>query len=188
MRNPGQASFEEYKCLRETICRRAPCNLLVFGLGRDSRLWVDSNCGGRTVFLEHVPAWIEQTQSDVADAEIYTVEYDTRRFQWRWLLNKPKRLFMASIPNGLIATDWDIIFVDAPAGTRWKSPGRMKSIYTAAVLARESGDTDVFVHDCDRKVERAYSDNYLGDADLLEVVDTLRHYYVGRAPTADETG
>lgn len=180
-RNPGQASFEEYKCLRDAILRRAPCNLLIFGLGRDSPLWVESNRGGRTVFLENVTAWIEQT-GKLRGAEIYTVEYDTKRFQWRWLLNKSKRLFMRSIPSEVVSTGWDVIFVDAPAGTRWKSPGRMQSIYTAAVLARRSADTDVFVHDCDRRVERVYSDRYLGDSNLVEQVDRLRHYHVGHSP------
>ncbi len=61
----------------------------------------------------------------------------------------------------------------------------MQSIYSAALLARESGDTDVFVHDCDRRVERVYSNKYLGDSDLVEQVDTLRHYRVTRDPRSD---
>lgn len=181
--NPGQGSFDEYLYLLETIRSRAPCNLLVFGVGRDSTLWIEGNTGGRTTFLEHVPDWIELAREAEPDVEVHRVEYDTRRFQWRWLLRKPDRLLMKDLPDDVLATAWDLIFVDAPGGDRWKRPGRMKSIYTAAVLARRSRNAEVFVHDCDRKIERVYADRFLGDERLVRQVDTLRHYRL--APGSD---
>lgn len=174
--NPGQGSFDEYLYLLETIRNRAPCNLLVFGVGRDSTLWIEGNAGGRTAFLEHVPDWIERAREAEPEIEVHRVRYDTRRFQWRWLLRKPDRLLMRDLPDPVLATTWDLIFVDAPGGDRWKRPGRMKSIYTAAALARRSGNAEVFVHDCNRKVERLYADRFLGDEHLVRQVDTLRHY------------
>lgn len=64
------------------------------------------------------------------------------------------------------------------------SRGRIQSIYTASHLASGPGETDVFVHDCHRDVERAYCDVYFGDSDLLTTVHHLRHYQVasGAAP------
>ena len=72
--------------------------------------------------------------------------------------------------------DWKVIFVDSPQGGSSKRPGRMKSIYTASVLARRSTDVHVLVHDSTRPVEAAYSDRYLGPERLVEQVDGLRHY------------
>lgn len=34
--NPGQASFEEYQLVHDLIVAKAPCNVLVFGVGRDT--------------------------------------------------------------------------------------------------------------------------------------------------------
>ena len=45
--NPGQASEAEYTLVHDVIAQHAPCNVLVFGVGRDSSLWIDTNEGGR---------------------------------------------------------------------------------------------------------------------------------------------
>lgn len=180
-RNPGHGTYEEYWCIAEVVRRRAPCRFLVFGVGKDSRLWLETNARGRTVFLEHSPRWIERVREEVRDAVIYPVQYPTRRYQWPWLLYKPQRLRMEDLPGEVLATEWDVIFVDAPGGARWKSPGRMQSIYTAALLAKRSADVDVFVHDCDRMVERVYSDRYIGKRHLVEQVGRLRHYHLSRS-------
>ncbi len=102
--------------------------------------------------------------------------YDTRRTQWKKLLHRRDELFMEDLPNSVLSTNWDMIFVDSPQGGTRKRPGRMKSVYTAGVLARRSTDVRVLVHDCDRKVERTYSDTYLGPERLVVQVERLRHY------------
>lgn len=176
--NPGQGSFEEYRHLRETILRRAPCNLLVFGVGKDSRLWIDANAGGRTGFVEHEPEWIAKTREVLPGVVVHQVSYDTRRPQWRRLLRRQDRLFMEDLPDEVIATNWDVIFVDSPQGGSRRRPGRMKSIYTASVLARRSTDVDVLVHDCDRPLEQAYSDRFLGPERMVKQIRTLRHFHL----------
>jgi glucuronoxylan 4-O-methyltransferase len=176
--NPGQGSVDEYRALRETIRSRAPCNLLVFGVGKDSRFWLEANAGGRTVFVEHEPAWIARTREVLPGIVIHQVGYGTRRTQWKRLLDRQDRLFMEDLPNSVLACDWDVIFVDSPQGGSRKRPGRMMSIYTAGVLARRSTDVDVLVHDCDRDVERAYSDRFLGPECLVRQIDTLRHFHL----------
>lgn len=181
--NPGQGSFEEYQYLRELIRRKAPCNLLVFGVGRDSKFWLDANPGGRTEFVEHEPEWIQRTREALPGVTVHQVTYDTVRTQWRRLLRRQDRLFMEDLPNTVLATAWDVIFVDSPQGGSRRRPGRMKSIYTAAVLARRGTDVDVLVHDCDRPVEQAYSDRFLGPERMQRQIRTLRHFHL--RPTLD---
>lgn len=52
-----------------------------------------------------------------------------------------------------VTTGWDVIIVDAPCGWHPDCPGRMQSIATAAHLTIP-GRTSVYVHDCQRTVER----------------------------------
>ncbi len=82
---------------------------------------------------------------------------------------------MRDLPPEVRDTEWDVVLVDAPRGTRWYRPGRMKSIYTASVLADPSGG-DVFVHDCHRRVEREASDRFLGPEQLVKEAGSMRHY------------
>jgi hypothetical protein len=39
------------------ILHRGPGNVLIFGAGADTRLYVEANGGGRTVVVEHHEAW-----------------------------------------------------------------------------------------------------------------------------------
>lgn len=181
--NPGQGSFEEYRLIRDVIRARAPCALLVFGVGRDSRIWLGENAGGSTVFLEHNADWIEKTHEVLPEADVVQVHYGTRRTQWKRLLERQDKLFMTGLPNRVLSTNWDVIFVDAPPGGSRKRSGRMKSIYTASVLARRSTDVDVLVHDCHREVEATYSERFLGMERLRQQVKTLRHFHL--RPTLD---
>lgn len=173
--NPGQATFDEYKLVHDVVEERAPCNLLVFGVGRDSTLWLGANAGGRTVFLENVGEWADFARGNVPGIEVHDVTYRTRRFLWPLLRRMPSILYMRDLPASVEETAWDVILVDAPRGTRWYRPGRMKSIYTASVLARRSKGV-VFVHDCDRVTERECSDEFLGDDRLVTEVESMRHY------------
>jgi glucuronoxylan 4-O-methyltransferase len=80
------------------------------------------------------------------------------------------------LPNTIEALGWDVILVDAPAGYTDSKPGRMKSIFLAKRLAASPGD--VFVHDCEREVERVYCDRFLGREHLTSEVNLLRHYQI----------
>lgn len=176
--NPGQATYEEYKLVHEVVTARAPCNVLIFGVGRDSTLWMDANGGGRTVFLEDVAEWAAFARREVPGITVHDVRYGTLRVLWHVLKHFEKRLWMDDLPEDIEETRWDVILVDAPRGTRWYRPGRMKSIYTASVLARRSGG-DVFVHDCHRSVERQASDRFLGGQRLVAQAGSMRHYRMG---------
>lgn len=83
---------------------------------------------------------------------------------------------MLSLPAFLKDIVWDIIFVDGPTGYADSTPGRIQSIYTASVLSGKSENIDVFVHDCDREVERVYCDRFFSDMKLVAEFDRLRLY------------
>jgi glucuronoxylan 4-O-methyltransferase len=81
------------------------------------------------------------------------------------------------LPVELGSRRWDVILVDGPAGYDDTQPGRMKSIYAASRLVAAGGR--VFVHDCDRPAERAFTSRYLGDDRLFVEAKgraTLRGY------------
>ncbi|MGI0495779.1 hypothetical protein [Limnospira platensis] len=73
------------------------------------------------------------------------------------------------------------ILVDGPRGNDTQAPGRMKSIYTAANLAKKHQKTHIFVHDCDRDVESIYSGYFISNKYLLKKIEKLNHYLVTTA-------
>lgn len=174
--NPGQATFQEYKLVHDLVRSRAPCSMLVFGVGRDSRLWLDANAGGRTVFVEDVPEWARFAREAVPGIVVHDVGYGlARRFMWPILRHFERALYLSKLPDDVRERNWDVILVDAPRGTRWYRPGRMKSVYTASVLGGTSG-ADVFVHDCHRAVERESADQFLRPERLVAQAGSMRHY------------
>jgi glucuronoxylan 4-O-methyltransferase len=177
--NPGQGTFEEYKLVYDIVLERAPCALLVFGVGRDSALWLEANRGGTTVFLEDVREWADFARANVPGIVVHDVRYRARRFMWPLLRHAPGLLRMKDLPPEVESRAWDVILVDAPRGTRWYRAGRMKSIFTASALAEGGGTVDVFVHDCHRAVERAAADRFLRPERLVGQAGTMRRYRFG---------
>lgn len=178
-KNPWQLSEQEYLLVIDKLLSRRPCNMLVFGVGNDSRLWMDHNREGRTAFLEDNEHWLKAVRKKIPDIEAYLVHYHTKRKDWQhWLKAERVKGLMLELPPELLLIKWDIIFVDGPEGWSDDKPGRMRSIYTAAKLAHRSTDCDVFVHDCDRAVESFYSHRFLLDENIVCSIDRLRHYYL----------
>ncbi len=173
--NPGQASFEEYQLVHELISAKAPCNVLVFGVGRDTALWLGANAGGHTVFLENVSKWAAYARAHMPGIVVHDVRYRTLRALWQLHRRTGRLLYMRDLPPDIQSTQWDVVLVDSPKGNHWYRPGRMKSIYTASVLGRRGG-VDVLVHDCDRPVERQASDQFLSAYELVSELRRMRHY------------
>jgi len=175
--NPGQGTVEEYVHVHSVIREHAPCPVLVFGVGRDSKYWIDVNEGGRTAFIEHETEWIGESRKFNPGIEIIETSYWTRARFWKLYTLRPQWLEMKKLGSRVYDEDWKVIFVDSPQGYNLKCPGRMQSIYTASVLARKNREkVDVLVHDCDRTIEREYADRYLGVSNLVHEVDNVRHY------------
>lgn len=177
--NPQQLSEAEYALIAEMLISKAPCNMLVFGVGRDSSLWIKLNGQGTTVFLEDNPIWFEHVTQEIPLINAHFITYNTQRNQWADLLKRNiETELLLDLAQEIRDKKWDIIFIDGPEGWSDEKPGRMKSIYTAAKLANSFKDCTVFVHDCDRQIEAIYSQKYLNDESLVLTLDRLCYYYI----------
>jgi glucuronoxylan 4-O-methyltransferase len=175
MLNEVLLSFRELEAIIRIVKDKAPCNFLVFGLGNDSQLWAKLNHGGKTVFIEDDNLWVKRASEQNYRITAYLVNYGTQLTQWEELLDSPS-VFDLNLPRVVTDEQWDVILVDAPVGVCDLSPGRMKSIAWASRLARDF--SDVFVHDCDRRVERTYCCRYLKEGNLIAKIGSLRHYRI----------
>lgn len=154
----------ELRPIVKAITSRPQCSLLVFGCGNDSVLWQKLNRNGTTAFIEDDPKWLELARTSLTTAQVHLVSYDTKRSDWLSLLNSPDKLNL-DLPDAVSARRWDVVLVDGPAGYDDGNPGRMKSIYAASKLVAPGGC--VFIHDCDRPIERQFAARYLGDHRLF---------------------
>jgi uncharacterized protein (TIGR01627 family) len=192
-------SYGEMKSISDVLRRCSPpCNLLVFGLTHETLLWKSLNHNGRTVFIEenrYYAAYFEEIHPEI---EVFDVQYTTKAREARELVSAVKeaarnecrpvqnllfsdcKLGLNDLPNHVYDVDWDVILVDGPRGDGGDVPGRMSSIFTAAVLARSkkggNPKTHVFVHDYYRDVERLCGDEFLCRENLVESNDLLAHY------------
>jgi len=152
-----QMTEEEYRYIAEHLGKK---NAIIFGTGYDSELWREANKQGRTIFLEDNDNWINH------EKDVYKITYRTKLSQADDILSKYRKtknddLLELHLPEFIKNMQWDIIVVDAPAGNKLHFPGRMQSIFTAKQLANKH--TNVFVHDCDRRVENEYTKEFFGE-------------------------
>lgn len=173
--NRFETSGEQVYMISQTIRKRRPCSLLVFGLGFDSSFYSSINSGGRTVFLEDNGDWFRDVTTRHPHLEAYLIRYKTKLSDKEIYL-KQRESFATELPEVVASTSWDIIFVDAPAGYDDKTPGRMESLRLASILVKHPGD--VFVHDCEREVEATYAAHFLKPENLAAEVANLRHYVI----------
>jgi len=163
-----QMTKEEYRYISKHLGSK---NTLIFGTGHDSELWRQANSHGRTVFLEDNDKWISQ-ENDVYKVTYKTTLSDAENLLKKYRDTKDDDLLLVDIPAFINKINWDIILVDAPAGNKQHFPGRMQSIFTAKKLARKN--TEIFVHDCDRKVEDLYTKEFFGAP--KRQLTKLRHF------------
>ena len=172
-----QVTVEQMTAIRDVVISKRGCKLLIFGVGNDSLFWMNSNKGGRTVFIEDDEFWLRKTKKRIKGIEAYLVDYDSKIEDWKDMIDSPERLEM-KFPKEVSDTVWDVVLVDAPTGWGEGTTGRMRSIYAGKKFAPAG---DVFVHDCDREVEIAYCDAILKPENFvkeIKAVDVgyLRHY------------
>ncbi|KAM2334212.1 hypothetical protein ACFXTH_011789 [Malus domestica] len=197
-----QQSRDEIAVSFEVLKSRSPCNFLVFGLGFDSLMWASLNPRGTTLFLEEDPKWVQTVLKDAPQLRAETVHYRTQLKEADELLssyrsqrscspseavlrgNTECRLALDNLPDEVYDKEWDLIMVDAPRGYFPEAPGRMGAIFSAAVMARRrrgSGVTHVFLHDVDRKVEKAFAEEFLCRKFLVKAVGRLWHFEIPSA-------
>ncbi|XP_058192822.1 arabinogalactan O-methyltransferase 1-like [Rhododendron vialii] len=203
-----QQTLDEITLSFDVLRSLSPCNFLVFGLGHDSLMWASFNPRGNTLFLEEDPRWIQSILKNAPDLQAHTVNYRTKLSESKALLKSYKsepdcfppdkaflknndkcRLALSGLPNEVYDKEWDMIMIDAPRGWFAEAPGRMAAIYSAAVMARKrkgSGVTHVFLHDVDRRVEKAYAKEFLCRKYLVKGVGRLWHFEI--PPAANVSG
>ncbi|KAG5521830.1 hypothetical protein RHGRI_034156 [Rhododendron griersonianum] len=203
-----QQTLDEITLSFDVLRSLSPCNFLVFGLGHDSLMWASFNPRGTTLFLEEDPRWLQSILKTAPDLHAHTVSYRTKLFESKALLKSYKsepdcfppdkaylknndkcRLALSGLPNEVYDKEWDMIMIDAPRGWFAEAPGRMAAIYSAAVMARKrkgSGVTHVFLHDVDRRVEKAYAKEFLCRKYLVKGVGRLWHFEI--PPAANVSG
>ncbi|XP_050373456.1 probable methyltransferase At1g27930 [Argentina anserina] len=202
-----QQSRAEISVSFEVLKSRAPCNFLVFGLGHDSLMWTTFNPRGTTLFLEEDPKWVQTVLKDAPELRAETVNYRTQLKQADELLglykfepackpsvavirgNERCKLALSNLPEEVYEKEWDLIMIDAPRGYFPEAPGRMAAIFSAAVMARRrrgSGATHVFLHDVDRKVEKAFAEEFLCRKYLVKAVGRLWHFEIPSADNATD--
>lgn len=174
--NPNQLTFDEYAYIANFLLKKKGCNLLVYGVGNDSKLWLKINKSGNTVFLENSIPWLTRVRDRIPSITVFLIKYTTALKNWKQLLNQSSSNLLIELPKTIKKISWDVVFIDGPAGCHSLSPGRMQSIYTTSVLIQKSKIIDVFVHDCDRIVEQEYCDRFFTDLVLVAKFDRLRHY------------
>lgn len=177
--NEIQLSSAQLNIISTALREKAPCRLLVFGIGNDSAYWSLINRGGITIFLEDNEDWLDKISRRSKRVKSFLIDYDTIITDWKMLLESPP-LLETALPDELGKEGWDIILVDAPEGWHDQTPGRMKSIYFASKLINDHGD--VFVHDCNREIEDIYCTTFLKKENLKREENgpcgLLRHYHI----------
>lgn len=188
---PYALTEKELKLLSDTVTRRSPCNVLVFGFAPQYLMLSAINTRGITVILEDEPEKIMIPKAEVNpnNTRIYSFKYHQMEVKNAYKLLRharansacaPKmnnlqgssacKMQLRDLPQEVHNTKWDVIVVDGPRGDNFEAPGRMGSIYTAAVLARKgrsNSTTDVFVHDVHRTVEKWLSWEFLCQENLV---------------------
>jgi hypothetical protein len=110
------------------------------------------------------------------EKDVIKVNYKTKRFEYQQLLDEFKehnyKNLEMILPNKITKTAWDVILVDAPQGSKDSAPGRMQSIFTAWKLADKS--TTVFIHDCNREVEKLYTNELFSESKFVKNSKTLK--------------
>ncbi|KAL3818696.1 hypothetical protein ACJIZ3_004601 [Penstemon smallii] len=194
-----QQTLEEITVSFNVLQSIGPCNFLVFGLGHDSLMWASFNPGGKTLFLEEDPKWVQTVLKDAPALRADTVGYRTQLSEADQLLkhyqsepdcstgksflrgNDKCRLALNQLSDEVYDTEWDMIMVNAPRGYFSEAPGRMAAIYSAAVMARnrkKSGVTHVFLHDVNRRVEQLYAEKFLCMKYLVKAEGRLWHFEI----------
>ena len=157
--NPAtQMSLGQSMVIASAIRSSGPgANVLIFGCGNDSGLWLSSNEAGYTMFVEDNPAWAKRTRRANPDMNIREISYGPVSVETSLPVDEAA-LSQNALPAFLRERKWDVILIDAPAGSAPDKPGRALPIYWSSLIASDT--THVFIDDYTRELERTYGDHF----------------------------
>ncbi|GAB2269684.1 hypothetical protein Dimus_004606 [Dionaea muscipula] len=179
---------QEFKFLANLITKKAPCNLLIFGLEHEYVLLSEINAAGTTIILEDDPDKLKKVRRRASSnsTRIQQVKYENpARDAYKLLEHARKdqvcapnykslessaccRLALTRLPKHIYRHKWDVVLVDGPRSDGPEAPGRMDTIYTASLIARSAGGiTNVLVHDVDRTIEKWFAWEFLCEHNLV---------------------
>lgn len=155
------------KSLKET----PNANLLVWGLGYDSKFW-HKRVPGNVVFLEDNPEWYNNITEN-SELQAFIVNYNTQSMRdlKKYSLS-PNYWYELDVrnqlPSYLLNTMWHVIIIDGPRGGR-NGIGRYQSIYTSKLLVAHQYKSHIFLDDCNRIVESIMGDMIFGAENKIGV-------------------
>lgn len=128
--------------------------VLIFGLGYDSRVWAAVNNQGRTIFLEYYQDWIDKVVRDLPSLEVYPAAYNATIAKADAFFSAP---WLMSPPAAVDQLCYDVIIVDAPEGGDPSKPGIGCRFHYSPVLiaAFTSTSAPVFLF-CAGRMEASY--------------------------------
>ncbi|KAK8695074.1 hypothetical protein V6N13_072616 [Hibiscus sabdariffa] len=193
--NATHLAPKEFMLLSSLISRKAPCNLLVFGLQSQYLNLSSINAGGITIFLEDDPYKISEIKAISSGTRIHKVKYKVPAKKAYELLKHARgnpactpstsllrqsacKLALRSLPKEVYQLKWDVVVVDGPIGDAPEAPGRMSTIYTASMLARAGKTTHVVVHDVHRTIEKWFSWEFLCEENLVSSKGKLWNFRI----------
>lgn len=132
-------------------------SVLIFGCGNDSNLWNKINDDGSTVFIEDAHPWIDKMRTRHPELNIEEVSYGDRTVESSLPIDEDA-LADYPIPECMLSRQWDVIVIDSPRGHKPWLPGRSLPIYWSYKVAQP--DTQVFIDDCSRQLEKIYADYF----------------------------
>lgn len=149
-----QMSVAQYMYIAKHVVRE-PCNLLVFGVGGDSPIWLHANERGRTLFVEQDAEWARLARERSSSIEVEVVRYRTRVAQAASELNDVDARYWDFLPTSVAQHNWTVILIDAPTAYDSRQPGRLQPVWFAARhVAERRLAAHVFLHDYERAAER----------------------------------
>ncbi|KAG0529337.1 hypothetical protein BDA96_05G090100 [Sorghum bicolor] len=202
---PPRQTEAEAGAAARVLARRAPCSLLVFGLGPGSALWAALNHGGRTLFLEADadriasaraarPAGIDLQAHPVAfQQEAIATPSDDLLVALRnssdcaaaASSSPPKPLtpdHLEQSPCALAPRGLPAAFYEAEWDVIVVDAPVPGAVYTAGVAARArrpgTGETDVLVHGVDGAADESFTRAFLCEGYLKEEAGRLRHFSI----------
>ena len=164
----GKRSYNEYRAACDEINKKSKGNVLIFGVGHESKLFADINKSGLTLFIEDNPKraiTLEKEGYDVVRVAYESAKLDRNQVED---VDKLKMFF----PSFIFNTDWNIIFINLPADS---AKGIMKAIYNAFLLATKAEKrkwTTVFVSDFDKVTEKKYVNHFFKEH-KIETIDNM---------------